>query len=107
MAKEYGFSARTIFISPPSLEELETRMRKKNGLSDEDIQRQLKDAQKDIDLSITSGDLYDKIITNDNLEATYKMLEEFIYQTTETNGVHEDEGLNGDSEMKDETNGAE
>jgi len=107
MAKEYGFSARTIFISPPSLEELEARMKKKNGLSDEDIQRRLKDAQKDIDQSTASGDPYDKIITNDDLEAAYKALEEFIYQTAETNGVHKEGALNSDSEMKDQTNGAE
>ncbi|KAI1816071.1 THO complex subunit 1 transcription elongation factor-domain-containing protein [Poronia punctata] len=100
MAKEYGFSARIVFISPPNLEELEARLRKKKpGLSEDDIQRELKDAHKDIEAS-SSSDLYEKVITSDDLETAYKTLEEFIYQTAETNGVVEAAANGEDTEMK-------
>ncbi|KAI0911578.1 THO complex subunit 1 transcription elongation factor-domain-containing protein [Ustulina deusta] len=103
MAKDNGFSARVVFIAPPSLEVLETRMRKDEGLSEEEIQCKLKAAQEEIDQS-SSGDLYDKVITNDDLETAYETLEEFIYETTEANGIRKvvaDEDIT----MRDETNG--
>ncbi|KAI1425965.1 THO complex subunit 1 transcription elongation factor-domain-containing protein [Xylaria sp. FL1777] len=104
MAKDNGFSARVVYIAPPSLEALETRMRKNEGLSDEEIQRKLKAAQEDIDQS-SSGDLYDKVIINDDLETAYKALEGFVYETPEANGIHQEAVANEDATMKDETNG--
>ncbi|KAI1131510.1 THO complex subunit 1 transcription elongation factor-domain-containing protein [Nemania abortiva] len=103
MAKDNGFSARVIFIAPPSLEALEARIRKNEDLSEEEIQRKLKAGQEEIDQSGT-GDLYDTIIINDDLETAYKGLEEFIYETPRANGVHK-EAADEDITMKDETNG--
>ncbi|KAI8964094.1 THO complex subunit 1 transcription elongation factor-domain-containing protein [Daldinia sp. FL1419] len=80
MAKENGYSARFVFIAPPSIEELETRL-KKAGVAEEDLQGILKAAQEDIEQS-KSGDNYDTIITNDNLEEAYKALQSFIYKTS-------------------------
>ncbi|KAI0540790.1 THO complex subunit 1 transcription elongation factor-domain-containing protein [Xylaria digitata] len=104
MAKESGFPARAVFIAPPSLETLETRMRKSESLSEEEIQRKLKAAQEEIDQS-SSSDLYDKIITNDDLETAYKELEEFIYDLPKANGFHKEEAVDDDATMKDDTNG--
>ncbi|KAI0393657.1 THO complex subunit 1 transcription elongation factor-domain-containing protein [Xylariaceae sp. FL0594] len=101
MAKEYGFSARTVFISPPDMVELEARLKKNGSLSDEELQQKLKDAHKYIEQSTASSDLYDQVITGDNLEATYKALEEFVYQVAVMNGVRKEEATDGDSEMKD------
>ncbi|KAI3337139.1 THO complex subunit 1 transcription elongation factor-domain-containing protein [Xylariaceae sp. AK1471] len=103
MAKDNGFSARVVFIAPPNPEELETRLRKDEALSEEEIERKLKAAQEEIDQS-SSGDLYDKLITNDDLETAYKALEEFIYETPKANGVYEEETSNGDTAMKDQIN---
>ncbi|KAI1467087.1 THO complex subunit 1 transcription elongation factor-domain-containing protein [Daldinia caldariorum] len=87
MAKENGYSARIIFIAPPSIEELEARL-KKAGVAEEDIQGMLKTAQEDIEHS-KSGEIYDAIITNDNLEEAYKALEAFIYKSeAEAHGVN-------------------
>ncbi|KAI0866874.1 THO complex subunit 1 transcription elongation factor-domain-containing protein [Xylaria cubensis] len=106
MAKDNGFSARAVFISPPSLEALETRIRKDEGLSEEEVQRKLKAAQEEIDQS-GSSDLYDKVIINDDVEGAYKELEEFIYESSsKTNGIHKEEAADeGDTAMKDEIKG--
>ncbi|KAI0802539.1 THO complex subunit 1 transcription elongation factor-domain-containing protein [Xylaria sp. FL0064] len=104
MAKDNGFSARVVFIARPSLEALETRIRKNEGLSEEEIQHKLTAAQEEIDPS-ASGDLYDKIITNDDLETAYRALEEFIYEKTEANGIHKEAAADEDTAMNDETNG--
>ncbi|KAI0460479.1 THO complex subunit 1 transcription elongation factor-domain-containing protein [Xylaria acuta] len=105
MAKDNGFSARVIFIAPPSLEALEARMTIDESLSEEDVQFKLKAAQEEIDQS-GSSDLYDKVITNDDLEIAYKELEGFIYETPKANGIHTEEATDEeDTAMKDETNG--
>ncbi|CAJ2507071.1 Uu.00g082570.m01.CDS01 [Anthostomella pinea] len=106
MAKENGFSARVIFIAPPSLDELQARLKKAEGLTEEGLQSSLKAAEADIEQS-KSGDLYDTVITNDDLEEAYKALEAFIYETPQGandingNGVSSEE----DVAMKDEANG--
>ncbi|KAI0476690.1 THO complex subunit 1 transcription elongation factor-domain-containing protein [Xylaria cf. heliscus] len=106
MAKDNGFSARVVFIASPSLEALEARIRKDEGLSEEEIQGKLKAAQEEIDQS-GSSDLYDKLITNDDLETAYKELEEFIYETPKANGVHKETAGEEDTAMKEETNGGD
>ncbi|KAI1180417.1 THO complex subunit 1 transcription elongation factor-domain-containing protein [Nemania sp. FL0916] len=103
MAKDNGFSARVVFIAPPKIEALEARIRTNRNLSEEEIQRELQAAQDEIKKSV-SGDLYDKAIINDDLETAYRELEDFIYETTSANGVH-DEAADEDIAMEDETNG--
>lgn len=117
MAKDNGYSARIIFITPPSIEELETRL-KNSGIAEEDLEGILKTAQEDIEHS-KSGEIYDAIITNDNLDETYKALEEFIYGTpgeAEAEAEAEAEDVNGnangaaavdDVAMEDAVNGEE
>ncbi|KAK5629586.1 hypothetical protein RRF57_005301 [Xylaria bambusicola] len=103
MAKDNGFSARIAFISPPSLEVLEARLRKIEGLSEEEVQQKLKASQEEIEQS-GSSDLYDRVIINDDLETAYKALEDFIYESANANGVHEETSTDEDTAMKDETN---
>ncbi|KAI1645373.1 THO complex subunit 1 transcription elongation factor-domain-containing protein [Daldinia loculata] len=117
MAKDNGYSARIIFITPPSIEELETRL-KNSGIAEEDLESILKTAQEDIEHS-KSGEIYDAIITNDNLDEAYKALEEFIYGTpgeAEAEAEAEAEDVNGnangaaavdDVAMEDAVNGEE
>ncbi|KAI0526468.1 THO complex subunit 1 transcription elongation factor-domain-containing protein [Xylaria bambusicola] len=101
IAKDNGFSARIVFISPPSPEVLEARLRKIEGLSEEEVQQKLKASQEEIEQSGSSS-LYDRVIINDDLETAYKALEEFIYEFP--NGVHEATSTDEDTAMKDETN---
>ncbi|KAI1306314.1 THO complex subunit 1 transcription elongation factor-domain-containing protein [Xylaria venustula] len=103
LAKDNGFSARVVFIAPPSIETLETRVRKDGNLPEDEIQNTLATALEQIDES-GSSDLYDKVIVNDDLDTAYKALEEFIYGTPEANGVHV---AGEDTTMENGTNGDE
>ncbi|OTA66546.1 hypothetical protein K449DRAFT_390987 [Hypoxylon sp. EC38] len=107
MAKDNGYSARVIFISPLNIEGLEARL-KTDGVSEEQVQSLLKIAEEDLEHSKSEG-AYDAVITNDDLEETYKALESFIYGTTGgTNGVNGDStATTDDVAMKDATNGEE
>ncbi|KAI0190301.1 THO complex subunit 1 transcription elongation factor-domain-containing protein [Astrocystis sublimbata] len=103
MAKDNGFSGRVVFIVPPSLEDVESRLREDKSLTEGEVQRRLKASQAEIDQA-GSSDLYEKVITNDDLESAYKELENFIYTTTKVNGIHKEEE---DTAMKDEPNGVD
>ncbi|OTB06803.1 hypothetical protein M426DRAFT_318516 [Hypoxylon sp. CI-4A] len=106
-AKDNGYSARVIFISPPSIEELEARL-KKDEVAEEDLQNALKAAQEEIEQSKSDG-AYDAVITNGDLEEAYKALETFIYGAAkETNGVNgNDPAPTDDVAMTDVANGTE
>ncbi|GAP89208.1 putative guanylate kinase [Rosellinia necatrix] len=104
MARGNGFSARVVFVTPPNLETLEVRMRKDTSLGEEEIQRKLKVAQEEIDLS-GSDELYDRVIRNDDLETAYKALEEFIYETPRANGLHSEGVMDEDTTMRDKAIG--
>ncbi|KAI1268271.1 THO complex subunit 1 transcription elongation factor-domain-containing protein [Xylariaceae sp. FL1019] len=82
LAKDNGFSARVIHISPPSLEELKARLKNKN-LPEVDFGKAVKAAE--LDMAADTA-LYQKSIVNDDLETAYKELEQFIYETPEVNG---------------------
>ena len=64
----------TIFILPPSLEELERRLRDRRTDSTEVIERRLKDAQCDMG----HWDEFDHVIINDNLEQAVIDLERVL-----------------------------
>lgn len=64
----------TIFILPPSLEELERRLRDRRTDSPEVIERRLRDAQSDM----SHWDEFDYIIINDRLEQAVRDLEEVL-----------------------------
>jgi guanylate kinase len=63
--KEYfGKNGLALFIQPPSLEELEHRLRKRASDSEESIARRLAKST----FELTFADRFDTIIVNDNLE---------------------------------------
>ena len=61
-----------IFISPPSISELEKRMQKRKG--DQDIEKRLQAAEKELE-QISN---YDYNIINDNLKMTYNILKSIL-----------------------------
>jgi guanylate kinase len=64
----------SIFILPPSLEELERRLRDRRTDSPEVIERRLKDAQNDM----SHWDEFDYVIINDKLEPAVSDLESVL-----------------------------
>lgn len=66
--------AIAIFIAPPSLKELEDRLRKRGTDSEEVIQIRLKNAKKEME---RQND-FDYRLVNDDLEKTYKELKNIV-----------------------------
>ncbi|MEN9223568.1 MAG: guanylate kinase [Thermostichus sp. BF3_bins_97] len=64
-----------IFLSPPSLQELERRIRERGQDSEASIERRLQQAQKELD----AQDEFDYVIVNDNLEQALQQLETLLY----------------------------
>ena len=64
--KEFPKSTLAVFICPPSLKELENRLRKRGTDSEEKIKIRLSKASKEMSMSV----LYDYAIENHNLEET-------------------------------------
>lgn len=63
------------FIAPPSLEELEKRLRRRGDTSDEDIEDRLEIAKSEM---AEAPDLFDHIVVNDNLDHAISELEALI-----------------------------
>ncbi|XP_029680600.1 guanylate kinase isoform X4 [Formica exsecta] len=66
-----------IFIKPPSVLELERRLKARNTETEESLQRRLTIAKTELEYGETPGN-FDIIIENDNLENTYENLRNFI-----------------------------
>ncbi|KAL4646467.1 guanylate kinase-like isoform X1 [Arapaima gigas] len=62
-----------ISIQPPSMEVLEKRLRDRKTESEESLQKRLKTAAKDMELSKKPG-LFHEVIINDDLEDAYRKL---------------------------------
>jgi guanylate kinase len=75
--KKSDINARYVFISPPSEEELERRLRGRGTEKEESVRKRL--AQAKLELEFAKTGVHDKIIVNDDLEMAYKELEDFVY----------------------------
>jgi len=77
--KKYGKeNALSIFVMPPSIKELEERLRRRSSETEETLKKRIEKANYEL----TFADKFDKIIVNDILEnavaETKAMVEEFI-----------------------------
>jgi len=70
----YGDQAKVIFIEPPSMEELEKRLRSRKTDTEEQIQIRIENAKKEL---LRKND-YDYLIMNDNVEEAYKKFKEAV-----------------------------
>lgn len=77
--KKSSISARYVFISPPSEEELEKRLRGRGTENEDSVNQRLSRAKEELAWSKTEK--FDKVLVNDDLEKTFKELDEFVYQT--------------------------
>lgn len=74
MKKIYGDQAQVIFIEPPSIEELEKRLRLRGTESDQVIQERVANARKEINRKQD----YDHLILNDEVEGAYAKLRALV-----------------------------
>ncbi len=66
-----------VFIKPPSMEELERRLRGRKTETEESLQRRLAAAAAEIAYGETPGN-FDLIIVNDDVEAAGERMKRFI-----------------------------
>lgn len=87
--KESGVPAKYIFIAPPSLIELENRLRGRGTETEEAIQRRLGNAAKEIEYGEQDG-AFDRIFVNNDVEKTVdemvEVLREWFPQLKEVEG---------------------
>ena len=91
--KEAFPETRTIFIIPPSYEDLSSRLSKRAQDSQEEIKKRLKEAKKEVEI----GKKFDQIIVNDNFSLALEDLKKFIFTEeglTEERGRVVDKSLN-------------
>lgn len=69
---------RFLFLSPPSKEILEQRLRGRGTDKEEAILKRLKQAEAEMDFANSPEAPHEKIIVNDDLEKAYKEVKEFI-----------------------------
>lgn len=66
-----------IFVCPPSMDELEKRLRARKTETEEQILKRLRNAQAEIEQGKSSG-IFDHILYNDNLEECYENLKKLL-----------------------------
>ena len=76
--KRTDLNARFLFLSPPSLEILETRLRGRGTDKEEDIRKRLDQAKSEMAFAKSEDAPFEKTIVNDDLERAYKEVEEWI-----------------------------
>lgn len=72
-----------VFIKPPSLEELENRLRNRNTESEESLQKRLNTAKVELEYGSVPGN-FDVVIHNVHLKKAYTELRDFILKELET-----------------------
>ncbi|OFZ18584.1 MAG: guanylate kinase [Bdellovibrionales bacterium GWB1_55_8] len=83
LRKAYPRECFRIFIAPPSLAHLESRLRHRGTDSEETIQKRLKNARDEME----HAPRFDRIVVNDQLDHAYAELKEVVsHLLTEKNG---------------------
>ena len=72
--KMYGPDCVSIFIRPPSLEELKRRLVGRSSESEETLESRLKIAEKEL----TYADRFDYVVVNDDLQQAYNRVKEIV-----------------------------
>lgn len=75
--KRTDLNARFLFLAPPSLEELERRLRGRGTESEESLKKRLAQAKNELEYSQQPG-AHDKIVVNDDLEKAYTEMRDWI-----------------------------
>lgn len=74
LAEAYGKQCFRVFIRPPSLVELEARLRSRGTDSEETIQKRLRNAERELSCAAE----FDHVIVNDDLERAYGELKAVV-----------------------------
>ena len=75
--KETDLNPLCVFIKPPSIDELEKRLRGRNTETEESLKRRLSAAAAEISYGETPGN-FDLIVVNDDIDVVEQQLKEFL-----------------------------
>ena len=75
--KETKIAPRYLFVTPPSIGELESRLRGRGTETEENLAIRLKNATVEIKYGTAVGNFH-KVITNDDVEETYDELKDTL-----------------------------
>ncbi|KAL5540496.1 hypothetical protein UlMin_043090 [Ulmus minor] len=75
--RDSSVEAIFIFVCPPSMEELEKRLRARGTETEEQILKRLRNAKAEIEQGRSSG-IFDHILYNDDLDECYKSLKKIL-----------------------------
>ena len=75
--KKTSFQSNYIFVSPPSLEILEQRLKGRGTETEESLKKRLEAAKVDMVYGEAKGN-FDLVIINDKLDEAYNILETFL-----------------------------
>ena len=76
--KESSLDAHYLFIAPPSMEELESRLRGRGTEKEDAIKRRLANARGELEYGLTPGN-FDAVLVNNDLSKTLqKMVGKFM-----------------------------
>ncbi|MFA7686941.1 MAG: guanylate kinase [Moheibacter sp.] len=80
LKKMYPKNSLSVFIMPPSVQELENRLRNRNTESEEKLQMRIEKAEKELALAPE----FDKILINADLEKSQREILELVHQFVST-----------------------
>ena len=75
--RKTSFQSNYIFVSPPSLEILEQRLKGRGTETEESLKKRLELAKVDMEYGKAEGN-FDLLIVNDKIEDAYRELETFL-----------------------------
>lgn len=75
LKKQFGEQAITIFVQPPSIETLESRLRSRNTEDEESIRSRIAKANSELQFA----NQFDHIVVNDDLEKAVKKTTEILF----------------------------
>ncbi|KAI1915712.1 guanylate kinase [Ophidiomyces ophidiicola] len=75
--KRSDLNARFIFLAPPSMEELERRLRGRGTETEDSLSKRLAQAKNELEFAKEPG-AHDKIVVNDDLETAYQSVKDWI-----------------------------
>lgn len=81
--KNSHLNAIFVFINPPSVDELERRLRGRNTETEESLQKRLNTAKKELEYGLQSGN-FDVVIHNHNFKQAYHELRDFVLSQLES-----------------------
>ena len=78
LKKKFGENALAVFVQPPSIDELENRLRKRSTETEDKIQQRMHKAGKEM----SYADQFDVVVVNDSLDLAcanaVKLVSEFL-----------------------------